>query len=332
MAENLIRHAIAAVQRGWSVFPCNPSGARCPQDGHVIDKQPHLITPGQPYKIKWGEWATTDLNRIIEAWAYSPLANVAVACKPSGLLVVDCDFAKTEYALKGTPYEHLHEQLGPVVDGHDVLEVICQQHDGDWGELNDTYQVTTSRFGRHLHFRWPAGLLASQASIVKGLVDIRCNGGTQGGYILAAGSVVMRGASMYEGDRYTGYVADRCTEVVPGPYVTENDLPVREAPRWLIELCRERPRPTQPRPLFAQPRRGGSIGGLVETVRNAPDGDLNSALFWAARAACSDGIPIETAVDELGAAYVDAHGRGGHRQAEASIRSAYRNQSRKEGL
>lgn len=304
---NLIAYAITALQQGFTIFPCNPEGTMCPQSGAVIDKQPHLVQPDRPYKIRWSEWATNDLDRVIAAWTHSPAANPAIACAPSGLLVVDCDIAKEEFALKGTPYEDLHERLGPLVDGHDALREMCERYGGDWEELNNTYRVCTGSLGLHLYYRWPAGLKASQASPVKGLIDVRGNGGLQGGYVLGAGS--------------------RTTK---GEYTAENATPVRDAPPWLVELCREKPAPA--RPLFAQPRRGGNIGGLVETVRNAPDGNLSNATYWAARAACSDGIPIEDAIDQLGDAYTASNGRGGQRQAEATVRSAYRNQSRKEGL
>lgn len=293
---NLIAYAVAAIQQGFEIFPVEPD-----------EKTPHKLTPGKPYTIRWSEETTRDLNRVIEIWTWSPSANIGVACKPSRLLVVDCDVAKAPDQLKDTAYAELHETLGPMVDGHDVLKAVCERHGGDWEELNDTYRVCTRNMGLHLYYAWPAGVQASQASLVKGVLDIRCNGGERGGYVLGAGSIV--------GGR---------------PYVAENATPVRPAPRWLIELCREQPRP--PKPLFAQPRRTGGISGLVDTVATAPDGDLNSALFWAARAACSDGIPIDDAIDQLGGAYVTANGRGGHRQAEASIKSAYRNQQRKEGL
>lgn len=306
---NLTEYAVKAWQKGFCVFPVNPMGTVCPQSGEVIDKQGHLVQPDKPYKIKWSEAATDDLDRILEIWRWSPEANIGVPAQLSGLLVVDCDIAKKAYILKDTPYEELHKTLGPLVDGSDVLRVICEEHGGSWEELQDTYRVCTGSMGLHLYFRWPVWLKASQASLVKGVLDIRCNGGDKGGYVLGAGS-----------------------ETTKGPYVAENDKPVRDAPPWLVELCRERPK--QPRPVspFAQPRASGAISGLIDTVTNAPDGNLNNSLLWASRAACGDGIPIEKAIEELGAAYVNAHGRGGQRQAESTIKSGYKLQAGKAGL
>lgn len=301
---NLIAYAVAAVQQAFHIFPCNEAGTRCPESGAVIDKQPHLLTPSKPYKVKWGEEATNDLDRVIEVWSWSPAANIGVACGPSGLLVVDCDIAKTPGQLKGTQYEELHETLGNLVDGHDVLRAVCERHGGDWDELNDTYRVCTGSMGLHLYYRWPDGVKASQASLVKGVLDIRCNGGERGGYVLGAGSITSKGA-----------------------YIAENAAPVRPAPWWLVELCREKPQP--PKPLFAQPRKTGGISGLVDTVLRAEDGNLNNATLWSARAACSDGIPIDEAIEALANAYASANGRGGYRQGEATVRSGYRLQGRK---
>lgn len=306
---NLTEHAVKAWQRGFHIFPVNPMGTRCPQGGDLIDKQPHLVDMDKPYRIKWPDQTTNDLERILSIWQWSPEANIGIPAKQSGLLIIDCDVAKRDYILKDTPYAQLHKTLGSVVDGSDVLKVICEENGGSWAELQDTYRVCTGSMGLHLYYSWPPHIRASQASLVTGVLDIRCNGGDRGGYVLGAGSATEK-----------------------GPYVAENDLPVRPAPPWVVELCREKPRPVRPASPFAQPRATGNMSGLIDLVRNAPDGNLNSALFWAARSARTDGIPMEKAVEELGGAYEGAHGRGGIRQAESTIKSAYRNQERKEGL
>ncbi|MEV0774975.1 bifunctional DNA primase/polymerase [Streptomyces sp. NPDC050428] len=57
----------------------------------------------KPHKIQWPEWATSDMDRVIAAGTPSPATNSAIACAPSGLLAVDCDIARGEFALKGTP-------------------------------------------------------------------------------------------------------------------------------------------------------------------------------------------------------------------------------------
>lgn len=147
---------------------------------------------------------------------------------------------------------------------------------------------------------------ASQASIVKGLVDIRCDGGEWGGYVLGAGSVTAK-----------------------GPYVEECALPVRPAPEWLVKLCR-RKAPERIASPFRQPGRVGTLSGLVATVEGAQEGNRNQALLWAARAACADGVPLDDVLGPLSDAYAAVGGEGGHRQAEATVRSAYRLQGRKE--
>lgn len=79
---------------------------------------------------------------------------------------------------------------------------------------------------------------------------------------------------------------------------------------------------------FPQPK-SANFSGLVDTVRTAPDGNLNNSLLWAARAMCADGGSEEECIDLLAPTYVNCNGRGGYRQAEQTIRSAYRLQGRK---
>lgn len=292
--------AARAVSQGYHIFPCNPAGTVCPEEGKNIEKESHLIWPNKRFKMKWGEAATRDMAKVVQWWQHSPNANIGVACKPSGIIVVDCDMPKREYQLKGTSWEYLHDKLGPLVDGADVLREMCSRFGDSYDRFERTYRVCTASMGLHLYFRWPEGVQASQASPVPGLVDVRCNGGQQGGYVLAAGS-----------------------ETVKGLYVPENSLPLTDAPAWLVELCREQPRPAKVQSRFRQP---GHIhyGGLVDAVRLAPEGNRNACLFWAARSMSDDGATEEECYDLL----VPAAGEAGQTEKEArdTIRSAYRTQ------
>jgi hypothetical protein len=248
---------------GWHVFPCNPAGTTCPESGDVIDKQPHLLWPGKPYKIKWGEVATNRPDQVARWWQQSPEANIGIACRPSGLLVVDCDRAKD-----GSTEDGLDQFIRVVTD---VLKLPAT-----W--IFDTYCVRTGSGGTHFYYRWPENVQASQAGLAAygaPLVDIRSNGGSRGGYVLGAGSVTTKGA----------YELDYDTDVLPCP-----------AP--LVELCREKPRPERVSPLFQQPG-GGSTGGLVDTVRFAVEGNRNDALNWAAYRMACDGLKEEQVMELL---------------------------------
>lgn len=291
--------AARAVSRGFHIFPCNPVGTICPETGKNIEKMSHLLRPGKPYKLKWGEAATTDLRTVTTWWKFSPHANIGIACKQSGLIVVDCDMPKREYQLKETPWEYMHEKLGPLVDGADVLREMCGRFGDDYSRLERTYRVCTASMGLHLYFRWPEGVQASQASPVPGLVDVRCNGGNQGGYVLAAGS-----------------------ESSKGFYVAENNLPIADAPAWLVELCREPPKIPRVKSHFSSGLTGGHYGGLVDKVRLAQEGNRNNCLLWAARSMCEDGATEEEAYDLLVPAAVES-GQG-ERESRDTVRSAYR--------
>lgn len=286
----LLAYAARAVAMGFHIFPVNPCGTEDPENpGEFIDKWPHLIRPGLPYKIRWGDVATNDMARVTEWWEYSPNANVGVAVKPSNILVVDCD----------TPKD------GSTEDGVDQYLEVCRKFGADPAEVCDTFTVRTGSGGTHFYYRWPEGVQASQAGIAP-LVDIRSNGGTRGGYVLAAGSVTTK-----------------------GPYSIDYDAPILQCPPLLVELCRERPRAKPVKSGFSQPSGGGGYSGLIETVRYAEDGNRNKALFWSARAMCEDGATEEECVELLAPAYVECGGDGGERQAESTIRSAYRNQGAK---
>jgi hypothetical protein len=271
------------------------------------DKVPHSLA-GQ-----WGETATNDPNRVIQFWTQiDPTANIGVACKPSQLLVVDLDRAKVPWQLRGTEWEHLHGVYGQLVQGEDLFDEMCYKLGGDAHRRDtfDTYQVRTGSGGLHLYYEWPAHWpRISQASPVKGLVDVRGNGGQYGGYVLAEGSRTAAGVYDWDGHyQSTGVI-----------------LP----PVWLRRLVAEKP----PAPKIRRPqglRQPGAIShsGLVDTVRNAGEGNRNNSLLWAARTMCEEGVPETECVSVLGEAARDA-GLGDF-EIERTIQSAYRVQRQKE--
>lgn len=287
---SLLSHALAALDRGFHIFPVQPG-----------DKTPHRIYPDKPYTIRWSEAATNDRDQVIKWWGYSPGANIGVACKQSGLLVVDCDAMKEDWELRGTPWEELH-RYGPRVHGVVVLSALCEKRGQDYRRLLDTYRVATGSGGCHFYYRWPENEgQASQASIVKGVVDIRCNGGLMGGYVLGEGSVT-----------------------AAGPYELESfGRTIRRAPQWLVDECKEKP----PSPLrandsaFRQPGTA-DYSGLVVSVASAPEGNRSNVLYWAATAMVKDGATEEKALNVLASAAIKS---GLHeREAIGTIRSAYR--------
>lgn len=286
----MLPHAINALTRGFWIFPVEPGG-----------KMPHRIVPDKEYRVRWGEVATNNLAKVVEWWRCSPEANLGLAAKPSGLLILDSDIAKEPDILKGGTWAYLHDSLGPWLDGDDILRAMCDRFDQSWDELQATYRVCTASGGAHRYFRWPEGVHASQASPVPGLLDARGNGGQRGGYVLGAGSRTEK-----------------------GEYVVENDTPIADCPPWLVELCREKPRPARVKPLFSQPSGGGGLNGLIDAVRHAGAGNVNHCLYWSASVMRDDGIPEEKCVEHLAEVYAEAGGRGGERQAMQTIRSAYR--------
>lgn len=290
----MLKAALAAQQRGHWIFPVARD-----------DKVPHRLA-GQ-----WGQTATNDINQIIHFWTnVDPYANIGVACKPSQLLVVDLDVAKADWNLVGTDWAYLHQGYGARVSGEEVWDEMAHKLDTDEEDWSATYQVRTRSGGIHLYYRWPAHWpKISQASPVKGIVDVRGNGGRWGGYVLGEGSRI-GDASYFE--LYTGF-----TTALP--------------PKWIRKLVAEKiqpPRVQRPAGLKHQP---GLFAwdGLATSVRNAGEGNRNNTTVWAARTMCEEGAPIEEALKILGPA---AESAGlGWVEIERTIRSAYRIQQQKEG-
>lgn len=287
---SLLHHALTAQSRGLWIFPVQPMG-----------KTPH------PAAGKWGETATNDRARIEYFWTHvEPRANVGIACRPSQLLVVDLDIPKEPGKLNGTQWAYLHEAYGPMVTGEDLWDEMVFKLGA--GQSFRTHTVRTGSGGLHLYYRWPAHWpKTSQASPAKGVIDVRGNGGQYGGYVLGEGSVT-----------------------AAGHYEAVHAAAPLNPPDWIRQLFAEKPpppRPARPTGLLGIRLPGGSHSGLVETVRNAGEGNRNMALHWAARTMCEEGATEQQAQETLGPAAREAGLP--HPEVERTIQSAYRIQNQK---
>lgn len=291
MSESLAPHAYEAHGKGFHIFP---------------------IKPGEKAaEYQWSKAASADAFQVFQWWEATPMANIGVACRQSGLFIIDCDIPKEDWNLKGTPFERLHDRYERKrVDGIDVLEEYCDANGLDFSAICSTYSVATTRGGIHFYFRWTRERPASQASIVKGTIDVRTNGGASGGgYVLGAGS-----------------------RTPAGPYTVLADRPILDCPERLADLVEEKPYVPRARGSAADVfmESSGNFAGLERSIRTAAEGNRNNALYWAARAACADGLSEEEAYER----FVDAAREAGQaeRDIRQTIRSGYRSQSYKEGI
>lgn len=271
------QHAVAAQMHGWYIFPCEPG-----------EKMGALLEPGKPWRIKWYEAATNDLDMITRLWRdTNPAYNIGVSCKKSGLLVVDCDVPKNWSATE---------------DGWDQFKSLCERRGASWEETIDTYQVETPSYGLHLYYTWPEDVQASQASL-DSLLDVRSNGGEKGGYVLGAGSVTPQGW-----------------------YHCVNPAPIRPTPRWLMDEVTLKPT-TYLTGGSSEPftrAYGVSLAGLHTFLRNATEGRRNDSLFWVVAQAAEENPHLEED-DLLNEFWNDAVSVGlTPQEISASVRSGIR--------
>jgi hypothetical protein len=153
----LLRSALAAVQRGWHVFPCAAGG-----------KRPAL-------RGNWQELATTSPVQVREWWTRAPY-NIGIACGPSRLVVIDLDQPDEDEAGDddGTLFP---------LSGADRLSSLARRH----GERYPagTYTVDTPSGGCHLYFHADGDARArNSAGAIGPQIDVRA----AGGYVVGAGS------------------------------------------------------------------------------------------------------------------------------------------------
>lgn len=139
------------------------------------------IAPGQkapPLLHGWPQRASSDPDVVRDFWIAVPDANIGISCE--GMIVVDVDVKK---------------------GGDESLQKLEMIHG-----FPDTLVSRTPTGGRHLYFRGPS--VANSVSTLGTGLDIR----SQGGYVVAPGSVV-----------------------AAGEYRVETEAGVADAPEWLVQ-------------------------------------------------------------------------------------------------
>lgn len=149
--------ALTYARWGWRVFPLHtPRGSGCSCGSATCGNA------GKHPRTRHGfKEATTDDAQIAAWWSEWPDANVGIATGPeSGILVLDVD---------------------PRNGGDDSFDELIDRI----GPLPETPEVLTGGGGRHLFFRWPAGVDALRAKPIGQGIDIK----GAGGYVVAAPSL-----------------------------------------------------------------------------------------------------------------------------------------------
>lgn len=251
-----------------------------------------FVVPGAPFaKVphpdvsSWSEWATCNPREIRRNWPEGG-ANVIVACKLSGLLIID-------------PDRHEH-------DGVAAFTRLCKEHepDGDWP---DTHTVQTPTDGLHFYFTNPGGRYGNGRGALPKGIDVRGGGTNDGGYVLAAGSVVDRRA--YKDPELQAIVGDGKA------YQVYNDAPVLALPPWLAVLLERTARPpgtstsdTDATGIWftanlTDAQLEDHLERTISRMLTEPEGKRNDLLYWAAkrfgRAVALGRFDYQAAWDEL---------------------------------
>lgn len=278
--EHLEHAALAAVERGWHVFPLRPNGKKpalhglrdCTRTGVCADE--HQV---------WEQRATTDPGRIRAAWSHAPY-NIGLATGPSGLCVIDLDTLK--------PGETIPPRWAAegATSGEDVLAIVAT----DAGEElpGDTLTVATPSGGLHLYYTAHDGgaLRKTEGERGRGLgwkVDTRA----WGGYMVAPGSII-------NGRTYT-YLYDG---------------PTAPLPTWLAERLTATPPPPAPvtpiRPATGRRSRYLDAAIRAEAAKVATTNrDRNATLYTSALALGQLVAGGAVTEDEVRAALMTAAGR-----------------------
>jgi len=227
------------IANGWPVFPCREGAEETvdPTSGEIItlnEKTPRTSN---------GFNGASKTKRILERWwSDNPSSAVGIPTgEKTGVFVLDID-AKPGGA-----------------NGFEWLEEMENEN----GELPVTARVTTPNNGLHIYFKYVPG--TRNRGALGGGVDVR----SEGGYVLAAGSVMADGRSY----KWTPESA-----TIPE---------IADAPDWLLELLLTKPHTTTSAPY--QPHAIGNTAYVNRAIEleladlaDAPQGTRNNRLNDAA--------------------------------------------------
>lgn len=177
------------------------------------------------------------------------------------------------------------------VDGVASLDALAEQHGFT---VPETTVIATPSGGEHRWFTGPAGApVRNSAGKLGPGIDVR----GYGGYLVGPGSWTPKGIYRFAEQR-----------------------PAAELPDALLPLMLPSPAPRRTQVYVPGPRRGAALVGLVKFVLEAPEGELNNRLYWAACRAYETGVDA----DSISRALVDAAVSLGHpeRPAERTVTSA----------
>ncbi|MCZ4125785.1 bifunctional DNA primase/polymerase [Streptomyces sp. H39-S7] len=241
MSTHLLRAALEAAARDWYVIPLRPGDkppalhgeTQCPGTGDCANGH-----------RKWEQRATTDPDRIRQAWSMGAF-NVGIATGPSGLVVVDLDMPKPKDP-KGTP------------SGVTTFKALCERAGHP---VPTTYRTRTASGGQHLYFTNPDRARLGSTHNERLKIDTRA----WGGQVVAPGSITPHGA----------YTVLDVLPVAPFPvWLREALYPPRKAPRPVAVSL---PTTTDRYARVVLEREAAAVAGAHEGGREAE-------LFRAARA------------------------------------------------
>lgn len=285
---SMMSHALNAAARGFFVFPAVP-GKKSPL-------------------VKWGteEPASIDTAQIVAWWTKWPDANVAIATKPSGLVVIDTDLAK--------PGEMAPEKWAEegVNDGEDMLALLAEQNgDGNFDWLN-TYTVRTPSSGIHRYYQKHPLLDIRNSQPIYGTwaVDVRA-----GGADIAGGIAFAAGSKNLEGKEYTVIL----------------DIPIRPIDDWMAVVCMRRPPMAQPTPAQSRPpepfsKQSDTIARLVGWMASVPQGKHSAGVYWSACEMRDADVSQDQAVDAIMAGtqqWPDSRHGWDYNRVNTAVKSAY---------